>query len=259
VKIVASLLTKNDLARYLEVCVDSLLEFVDEIRIVDDGSTDGTAEWLRDRAWAEPRVAALLENESLFFSHEGRRRQRLLEWTLEGSPSHILGIDSDEVAIGGQAIRDACAFNHDVFSLGIAEAWEASEDRICIRTDGGWRPHDIHALWRVPQPFDHKRWRIADRALACGRVPPQVDRGRGHWVDAEIIHWGWSCEAERVARHHRYVVADGGRFHRSTHLDSILNPCERVDLEGMDWPAGLLPYRDAILAKVTSTASPVSA
>jgi glycosyltransferase involved in cell wall biosynthesis len=252
-KIVASLIVKNELGRLLEPCIDSLLEFCDEVCDLDDGSDDGTRAWLADR---RGRIVSLCGEPDSFFRHEGRARQRLLEWTIQAEPTHILSIDADELVTDGLAIRKACESSHEVFALGIAEAWEATEDGICVRVDGGWRPHSINALWRVPQPFDARRWRINDRALACGRVPVQVDRGRAHWLEAEILHFGWSNEAERVARHRRYAVADGGRFHRSQHLDSILNPCERVQLERMGWPAGLLPYRDAILAKVTSNESP---
>jgi glycosyl transferase family 2 len=224
--------------------------------VVDDGSTDGSGDWLTSDAG--PRVHCQRSSESMFFQHEGDARNELLDWTLQAEPDYVLAIDADELVTDGPSLRKACESGHPVYGVNMVEVWEATEDRICVRVDGGWRPHPVHALWQVPGRVDG-RWRIADRALACGRVPVAVDRTRARPVEPEILHFGWTCEAERVARHHRYAVADGGRFHRSAHLDSILNPCERVSLEGMDWPAGLAPHRDAILAKVTSTASPTAA
>jgi glycosyltransferase involved in cell wall biosynthesis len=46
VKLIASLIVRNELKRYLEPCVAHLLEFCDEIRVLDDRSDDGTREWL---------------------------------------------------------------------------------------------------------------------------------------------------------------------------------------------------------------------
>lgn len=254
-KLVASMMVgPGEQNRYLAPAIESVASFCDEVRIRLEGygQADGMFPGVDDLA-----PLAIRAVEPSFFAHEGRARQELLEWTLEAEPTHILAIDADELVTDGPAIRKACEEDYDAFAVGIAEAWEATEDRICIRVDGGWRPHSINAVWRVPQPFDARRWRIQDRALACGRVPSQVDRGPAQWVDAEILHFGWANEVERVARHHRYAVADGGRFHRSAHLDSILWGCDRVKLEGMGWPAGLLPHRDEILAKVTSTESPM--
>jgi glycosyltransferase involved in cell wall biosynthesis len=255
VKLVASMIVRSEMGRYLETCVASLLEFVDEIRVVDDGSTDGTGEWLTFAAG--PRVLCERSSASTFFAHEGNARNALLRWALAGDPDYVLAIDSDELVSDGAAIRIACEQGHEAYGLTMMECWEASEDGLCIRVDGGWKPTRVPALWRVPNCTDGLR--IADRALACGRVPTGVDRRAARPIDVDLIHYGWSNETERVARHHRYAVADGGRFHRSTHLDSILNPCSGVQLERMDWPTGLLPYRDAILARVTSPGSPTVA
>jgi glycosyltransferase involved in cell wall biosynthesis len=247
-KLVASLVTHNEAARYLEVCVPHLLEFCDAVYAFDDGSTDGTAHALH-------RLGAVVTSQetSTFFKHEGRTRQLALDWTLKGAPDYVLNVDLDEFVSDGPAIRRACESGHDAYGLTMMECWEATAEGLCIRVDGGWKPTRVPALWRVPTRTAGLR--IADRALACGRVPTSVDRRGAHPIDADLVHFGWTNEAERVARHERYAVADGGRFHRSAHLDSILWGCDRVELEGMGWPAGLAGAKDAILAKVTSTES----
>jgi len=61
-----------------------------------------------------------------------------------------------------------------------------------------------------------------------------------------ILHLGWANQAARAARHQRYVEADGGRFHRSSHLDSILWPDNMVTLRGRPWPAFDKEIREAI-------------
>jgi len=245
VKLAASLIVRNELSRFLEPCIESLLEFVDEIRVLDDHSDDGSWEWLLNRAGVQPLKVG---GSAAFFAHEGRARQTLLEWTLEGDPTHVLAVDADELVSDGAAVRRVCEESPaDVFSLDMLEVWNAQSDCLCVRGDGGWRPHPVHALWRVPA--DRSRLHVADRALACGRVPQIVDQAKALPTGARILHFGWANETERVARHHRYTVADGGRFHQSQHLDSILWPDERVGLHPFGWPSAIVPHRHLILER----------
>jgi glycosyltransferase involved in cell wall biosynthesis len=242
-KLVASVMARNEAGRFLEPWVPHLLEFCDAVYAFDDGSTDDTAQKLADLG-----AVVYSQNNSTFFAHEGQARQRALEWTLSGDPTHIVNLDLDEFVSDGAALRRLVASSQSSeFALKITEIWRALDECLCVRVDGGWRPHLIPALWRVPS--DTRRLRIADRALACGRVPVSVDQRAGYATSTgvQLLHFGWANEAERVARHQRYAVADGGRFHRSQHLDSIMWPDSQVAMHPFDWPAGLLPYRDRIL------------
>lgn len=251
-KLVASMVVKDELGRYLAPCVEHLLSFCDELRILDDGSTDGTLEYLD----SIPEVATLTSPEPTFFQHEGTTRQRLLDWTLLADPTHVLAIDADEFVADGQALR-ATAERHPAalaFTLEMQEVWKAFEECLCIRQDGGWYPGRASILYRVPPPAEREpQFAIRDLALACGREPSTVKRiaqaGRATVTGTEVLHFGWTNVAERVARHHRYVVADGGRYHRSAHLASIIWPDEKVEMESRDWPPELVPYREQILAK----------
>jgi hypothetical protein len=249
VKLAASLIVKDELSRFLEPCIDHLAEFCDLIVVWDDGSSDDTVGALAGR---HPSIRLHGTTDSSFFRNEGQARQALLEATLLWNPTHVLALDADELVSDGAAIRRACETTADVFALDILEVWKAQPDCLCVRGDGGWIPHPVHALWRVPA--DTARLRIADRALACGRVPTVVDQTPGVPTGASIFHFGWANEAERAARHQRYAVADGGRFHSSRHLDSILWPDEQVAMRGFDWPDGLLPYRDLILERTSKGA-----
>jgi hypothetical protein len=255
-KLVASMIVRNELGRYLADCVGHLLEFCDEVRVLDDGSGDGTAEWLVAQSWKDERIQVSAAEQSAFFAHEGHARQARLAWTFEADPTHVLVIDADEFVADGAAVRQACEANSGhaaVWTLDMEEVWELDGDCVCVREDGGWRTHPVPVLYAVPSPAqrDHT-WVIADRALACGREPLAVRRlaGRARDAGTELLHFGWANKAERQARYDRYAVADGGRFHAAAHLQSIMWPDDRVRLEGREWPDGLSRWRESIAARV---------
>lgn len=252
-KLVASLIVHDELGRYLEPCIASLLEFCDLVCVYDDGSTDGTLPWLLSQP---PSVRVTSDPVSRFYEHEGAARQRLLDWTLAQEPTHVLSIDADEFVTDGAALRAACEAGGVVWSLDMQEVWALDGDCLCIREDGGWRSHPVPILWAAPgrEALPSPLWRIQDRQLACGREPLAVRRMGNSVKDSgvDVLHFGWACEAERQARYNRYVVADGGKFHASAHLQSIMWNDRRVDLRGREWPAGLVQQRESVTACVAA-------
>lgn len=231
VKLVASMIVRNERGRYLEPCVQHLQEFCDEIRVVDDGSTDGTADYLAEQGcfvWSNPR--------STFYEHEGRARQQLLEWTLDAQPTHVLAIDADEFVEDGARLRQQLGREIVAHTLCMQEVWAAGET-LKIRMDGGWKPHPVPICWAVP--INRAALRIQDRALACGREPLDVRRMRQRPTGVCVLHFGWANPAEREARYQRYVEADGGKFHASRHLQSIMWPDAKVQLCEQEWPEAI--------------------
>lgn len=235
-KLVASLIVHNELDRYLIPCVDHLLEFCDEIVILDDGSDDGTFQYFSD----EPHIH-LVYQERGFYQHEGQARQALIDLTLTLDPTHVLAIDADEFISDGMRMRDLLDGHPltPVWTLCMQEIWRADQ-YLWTREDGGWCSHEIAGVW---MPEFIKNRTMMNRALACGRVPHQVNylHGRSHaqYAETSILHFGWACAADRDARYQRYVEHDGGVFHASAHLQSIMWPDEKVQLEKMPWPMAL--------------------
>lgn len=244
-KLIAMMIVRNEADRYLRPCVEHLLNFCDEIRVIDDNSTDHTQELLG----SYPGVEVLAQPSSTFYEHEGRTRQKLLEWTMEGQPTHILAIDADEFVGDGELLRLMMkeGSHTGVWKLTMTEVWAAGEDWLSIRHDGDWSPRPIGIAFSVPT--DHwtnrqtrRHWRINDLALACGRTP-LLTTAAGNRTTTEpvtpILHFGWANVSDRQGRYQRYVEHDGGRFHRNKHLDSIMWPDEMVKTNLMRWPEGL--------------------
>lgn len=253
-KLVAGVVVHNELSRYLELCMDSLRDFCDEVRVLDDYSSDGTWEWLV--AQADGAIVAKQNTGPPLFEHEGLGRQRLLEWTLAGEPTHILAIDADEFVADGRMVRKSLQNgpNQEVWTLDMQEIWKADDNQLYVRNDGGWRSHPAPLLFRVPEQLP-RQWGIADKALACGREPVYVRNQFRHALrtGTEILHFGWTNESERQARYDRYAVADGGQFHASSHLQSILFEDRRVRMQRRQWPPGLSAYRERLLERVRAT------
>lgn len=244
-KLVASMMVgPGETSRYLPTVLELLAGFCDEIRIRCDS----------DEAITGHRTMVQRTKAGSFFAHEGQARQKLLDWTLEAQPTHVLAIDADELVTDGQAIRDACELDAGigVWTLGIQEVWKADAGSLWLRHDGGW---DMQAraplLYRAPRKSGGL-WRIQDRALACGREPLAVRQlaGRATRVNADVLHFGWTNVAERSARYQRYVTHDGGRFHSRAHLNSIMWEDRKVRLVRREWPEALTGYKVRLLERV---------
>lgn len=241
--LIASLIVRNELGRYLEPCIRHLQEFCDEIRVLDDRSADGTFEWLQ----AQDRVVVRRNEGPHGFEDEGRARQTLLAWTLEAAPSHVLAVDADEFVSDGPALRVACETSPaGLLSLTVVEVWKASGRLLFAREDGGWRRHGMPCVWCPGLRAD---WRIMPRKLACRRIPLQLHRVSTVLTGVQLLHFGWTDQSDRARRHRRYATLDRGRFHARSHLESILWPDDRCELAPLGWPDGLAPWRDAILER----------
>jgi hypothetical protein len=240
--LVASVIVHNELERYLQVTIPHLLTFCEEVAVLDDYSTDGSWDYLDDLEG----VSLKRNSGPSFFEHEGKARQALLDWTLGGNPSHILAIDADEIVTDPVALRTLTGSRNGVWTLVMEEVWKADENTYAVRQDGGWRAHPIGCLYAVGPRIGQ----IRDVALACGREPTGVLRRRAIPSHSSILHLGWANESERDRRYERYAVHDGGRFHRSAHLESILWPDEKVTLERRPWPEALRSEVPALLERI---------
>lgn len=260
-KIVAGLIVRNEAERYLRWSLDQLLGLCHYVVVLDDGSDDGTADLLNEMK--DPGLVVIRNKTSEFFQHEGRARQKLMDAVLEQMPTHIVCTDADELISNPQAVWEQVVAHCEspdrdkfrVWTLPMQEVWKADDNNLWIRCDGGWRPHGCPVVYSVPAGWE-KKMRIKDQALACGRQPDIVNKEalarRSVQVDAEVLHFGWTCVTERAARYERYAVNDGGRFHRNTHLQSIMWPDRQVRMQRVGWPKEILTYKEGIMQKVNS-------
>ena len=227
-KLVASLLVRDELARYQPRLTEHLLTYVDEIRVLDDCSKDNTGAILDKLDW-RVHVKTMMGS-SVWDSHgEGAARQQLLDWTLAAKPTHVLAIDGDEFVPDGQKLREAIQRNPDseAFTLTMREIWDRKDIPWHERVDGQWGPRECPVCWKVPATMG-EGWSIRPLPMACGREPEIVSllgqMGDAIRTGCDLVHLGWSNPSERRSRYDRYVKLDGGEHHASEHLASILEP-----------------------------------
>lgn len=250
-KLVASIIVRNEFGRFLPLAVEHLLSFCDELRVLDDNSDDGTYEYLVGSSITNP-VFVRRNPGPTFLEMESDARNLLLEWTMEGKPDYVLSIDADEFVSDPFVLKECMQRRHPVYTLDMLEVWEANQTSLSIRKDGAWGPRLCPILWQAPARLT-REWMIPDRKLACGREPERVRRTSFRKSGTSVLHFGWTSESDREARAQRYFEHDKGRFHRNAHLESILWPRERVVMSGMAWPPGVEPLRDRLLERVRPT------
>lgn len=241
-RLIASLIVRNELGRYLKPCIDHLLEFCDEIRVLDEGSTDG---------WSDARVTCLRAPERVgdAFVNHAQMRQRLLDFTLEGAPTHILAIDADELIADGAQLRKACELEgFRASKICLQEVWKVDAEKLHIRQDGGWVEHDVALVWR-PDSLRPNQLKITDKGHATGRTPDAVGSLPTGHTCTSLLHLGWANVSERDERYARYAVGDAGKYHAKSHIDSIMWPDARMKFTSVEWPSALEPWRAELVKR----------
>lgn len=234
-KLIANIVARNEEDKYLTMVLDRLATQVDTIVFTDDCSTDGTVDIARKYT---DHIQVLPE--PLFAVNEGELRQKSWEFlnsvTSPTVDDWILAIDCDELLYDTQIpLRELINTDQfDVIQIEFFHMWNET----CFRTDGGWRPHGSTRLfrWQPNGVFN-------DRKLACGSEPTYVNFIANYFRDRvmtysglKMKHLSYIKDEDKRDKFDRYTKIDGGAFHANDHINSIIDPPERVSLQ--EWHFG---------------------
>lgn len=188
---------------YNELCKENLERFVnyvkplvDDLVVYDDGSTDGSYEFMLKQT---PYVIRGTKND---FVNERSHKQILLQEALKLNPDFILWLDADEVLTAGAAekLQELCAHcvenQFDAVIMHELNLWRShSWQRMDSLYDKGW----FIRLWRVVPGicFNDTKPGLHQRMF------PSTIRTLKWTLDVQVLHYGFSSK-QRLA--YKYLV-----------------------------------------------------
>ena len=228
-RILTMLRIKNE-ERWIETCLASLLDVVDGIVILDDGSTDRTPQIVR----TFPKVLRYeyVTNPTV---DEVRDKNLLLSWTLKFNPDWILALDGDEEL--GPLSRDV--IRKEIFrvtrhnpefvalSFRFIYFWNDTET---YRIDGEyadvWHPR-LFTTWN--QDISSLRFNSAGHGAGfhCGSIPGGLI-GRVKKAGVVVKHYGY-VDPEVRAKKYEYYRRNDPEASARGYYEHLIHGCTKLD------------------------------
>lgn len=224
-KLTLTMIVKDEASRFLRQILEEHRKYIDEAVIIDDGSTDDTAELCREVLKGIP--LHLIQNPVSRFSNESELRRQQWDAVAATRPEWILNLDGDEVfearfaeEVGFLLRTESC----DLFCFRLYDFWD--DDR--YREDMYWQAHHSYRpfLIRYREDFTYL-WN--DLPQHCGRLPENIFELPHQLSNLRLKHLGWSKPEFRLEKYLRYMVLDpDGRYGWKEQYQSILDQNPRL-------------------------------
>jgi O-antigen biosynthesis protein len=192
--IVGMMRVKNE-ARWIERAVGSILPLCGRVYVMDDRSTDDTAE-----------IASRMERTTVWQTpFEGLDEVRDKNWLLDrivkdAAPKWVLCIDGDEALHPAdvEIVRDATRIG-TCYALRILYLWDREDQ---VRTDG------VYGRFRRPSLFRVAEKRFKSRSangFHCSNAPAASKPAR---LEARLLHYGYLHREDRMRKYEWYTRID---------------------------------------------------
>jgi hypothetical protein len=199
------LLVRNEMDKWLKQYVKQMQFLCDTMTVLDDDSTDGTAEYLKEAGFD-----VYVSEKSLWGINELEQRQKLWNLTLDkidfDDENFILCLDADELFVESHLpfikyLLTTVPFGVDAVGFKLHDMW----NELQYRQDQYWQAH-FH-YWPMAVRFQYKPYTWLDKPLHCGRFP-QNAAAQMIPTQIPILHMGWSRQADRERKYRRYMEID---------------------------------------------------
>jgi len=219
-KLTLSMVMKNESERYLRKVLEEIRDYIDEAVIIDDGSTDNSAEVCLEVLKGIP--VRIIRNDISKFSNEIELRKMQWTETVKSNPDWILNLDADEVFENRfkEEVRQLISDQEvDVYCFRLYDFWNETH----YREDEHWCAHQYYRpfLVRYREGVECK-WN--DRPQHCGRFAENVFELPHKLSDIRLKHLGWVKKEDRMAKFKRYRELDpDGTYGSTEQYQSILD------------------------------------
>lgn len=181
----------------LDECLSKLSTLVDEIIVLDNGSTDGTLEAYKKY----PKITKILQTISF---DEGRDKIMLLEEAKNGNPDWILWIDGDEVFekhFTREIVEGYMKSKYNRITFRMCNFWLSNER---CRYDSQYYLYTLHpqrSMWRnMPSAY------FRNMVIHNGDI--QGVSGKSYISPYRLKHFGYVYKQKILEKMNTYIQAD---------------------------------------------------
>ncbi|NUU61528.1 glycosyltransferase family 2 protein [Paenibacillus agri] len=203
-KLTLAMIVKNEANRFLRQVLEEHRKYIDEAVIIDDGSTDDTADICLEVLAGLP--VTLIRNTESRFSNEYELRTQLWQEVIQTEPEWILTLDADEVfenRFAQQVDELLRQTKSDLLCFRLYDFWDENH----YRDDQYWSSHYSFRpfLLRYNKDLNYT-WKNSPQH--CGRLPENVFEVPHQLSLLRIKHLGWSRLEFRLEKFARYMHLD---------------------------------------------------
>lgn len=200
-RLITALLVKDEKDKYLERVLRRCHEFSSEVLVLDDGSTDGSAEL----AWKLGCGVRKRETTGMW-GNESPARAELWDWGAQVAGDGWLLICDADMLLWGDPRPLTLTTQHNAWAWVLYDLWDSEQ---AYRADGYWVGHTAPRPWMFrPSRLGYEVPEWPERGIHTGHCPMNARLAAGV-VGPDVLAWGhlaYLTKPNRLVKYQRYLA-----------------------------------------------------